>query len=378
MHERGLCLVSVMCALMLSACSADELACESWHSLRAPQQIVADVNGDSLVDVVVGDLNLDEIHVVDVNYDGNGSGDGWVAIQHQDQYPDLMGSSLPSNVFVGDVNEDGISDIIRRHVVLLSTPDLAFEELPIEHDCYILAAVLDVDEDGHLDLVCSLFEDTMVLHGDGSGAFEPRRAGGFMVPEAVVVVDADEDGRLDLLVGEDSNELVLYRATAAGGFEEAWTHGRGTTSDLAVGDFDGDGRLDVATVQFRSRDLLRPERGPGMLRVHYGNLATGDFDEVREYRVGVDPTDLSVADLDGDGIDDIAVAHASSDHLSLLLSRDGPRMVEMEVVARAVTAVDVDGDGDADLVTSNGIEVLVFENLGLAQFAAPRAYPLEP
>src|SRR5207253_7607829 len=70
---------------------------------------------------------------------------------------------------------------------------------------------------------------------------------------------------------------------------------------VAVGGFDGDGRLDLAVVN---------NSGLGTVSVLLGN-GDGSFQAWQSYTVGVQPTSVAVGDFNGDGIPDLVVANSS-------------------------------------------------------------------
>src|SRR6185312_3294664 len=79
-------------------------------------------------------------------------------------------------------------------------------------------------------------------------------------------------------------------------------------SQLAMADFDADGRLDVAVPLHGSRKV-------SVLR----GLGSAGFGAESVYPVGNGPTALAIGDLDGDGKADLAVANDSSNTVSILL-----------------------------------------------------------
>jgi hypothetical protein len=131
--------------------------------------------------------------------------------------------------------------------------------------------------------------------GSGAGGFSPAGtiAAGSLGARPTLA-DTDGDGRLDLITTDSAGEVSIHRNRGLGRFELARSFriGHGVV-ETAVGDVDGDGRPDLVSV---SRDLgleIRPglEEAPAFTAV---------LDRV--------PDALGLADLDGDGADEIWVA----------------------------------------------------------------------
>jgi hypothetical protein len=237
----------------------------------------------------------------------------------------------------------------------------------------------DVDGDGHLDLVSvgdhgSPLVGTdqhgiMVWLGDGAGGFALEMAGDFGYG-GVALGDVDGDGRLDVAYGIhhdwSSSDLgdQLLEVALGDGSGAGWTAwddglaGSGETwgmfsTDLA--DIDGDADLDVASVGFGCCAGLHVYRslGDGGWRQSFGLLG------------GNSGMDLVFGDLDGDGDADLAVSHAAA--TVYLGDGDGGFSPFDDGLppggARGrlgVSLGDVDGDGADDLAFCNpagGVEV---------------------
>src|SRR5258707_4853959 len=82
----------------------------------------------------------------------------------------------------------------------------------------------------------------------------------------------------------------------------------GSPSSVAVGDFNGDGVLDLAVAN----------NGSNNVSVLLGN-GDGSFQVARSFSAGGSPSSVAVGDFNGDGVLDLAVAHHGSNNVSVLL-----------------------------------------------------------
>jgi hypothetical protein len=120
---------------------------------------------------------------------------------------------------------------------------------------------------------------------------------------------------------------------------------------LAVGDFNGDGQLDVATANIGGRNLVN---GVSIL------LGQGDgtFQSAPDIGLGGAPGFIMVGDFNGDGRQDLATAISSGNSVSILLGNgDGSFQAAQDFGVgagpQALTVGDFNGDGRLDLATAN-------------------------
>ena len=221
------------------------------------------------------------------------------------------------------------------------------------------AELADLDGDGDVDVALALeAEDNVVLWNDGRARFTVEHldapgAGGYpgADSEDVAILDADGDGDLDLLfVSEDLggvDELYLWDGA---GFVDASDRlpAPGVTNGLDHADLDGDGLPEVVLAQ-AGADAVWSADGSG-----------GFVDVTADWLPAEDPGDISqdaeLADLDGDGLLDVVFANEGGDS-RLLLQRGGrftpAPLPNINEESREIDAADLDGDGDLDLVIAN-------------------------
>jgi hypothetical protein len=297
-------------------------------------------------------------------------------------------SQEPSWIAVGDFNRDGKPDLVvvgfqpgtNQVSILLGKGDGTFQ-VPVNYtvgDAPNAPAVADLNNDGKLDLVVPnrLGSSVSVLLGKGDGTFQPAMT--FTVPlEAtyVAVGDVNNDGKADLVVRDDSGISVLL-GNGDGTFQPAITTlPPGPFTAIGIGDWNGDGILDVVTAGQRG---VTSEVG-----VLFGN-GDGTFTPGATYPIDNEPVSVAVADFNGDGKLDIAVADSQGIGVAVLLGNgDGtfqPAVFYSTFFPGWIVAADVNGDGKPDLLVAGAGPnlagaVTVFLGNGDGSFKPGIAYP---
>jgi hypothetical protein len=165
-------------------------------------------------------------------------------------------------------------------------------------------AAADFDQDGRLDLVVtnSSTNSVGVLLGRGDGTLSTQvdyPTGTY--PRSVATGDFDRDGSLDLAVGDAGDPvhaISILLGRGDGTFAARVDYPlEGYPWSVAVGDLDGDGRLDLAVANANE----------GMVGVLLGH-GDGTFAAQLDYPVAGQAADVGIGDLDGDGRLDLAAA----------------------------------------------------------------------
>src|SRR5712691_8484632 len=162
-----------------------------------------------------------------------------------------------------------------------------------------------------------------VLLGNGDGTFQPAKniyfasGGGF--PWYIAEGDFNGDGKPDLVVSNvDSNTVSVLLGNGDGTFLPAVSFPVGPNPwYFAVGDFNGDGKLDLA-VAYYGCSLDCSVSPSNTVMVFLGN-GDGTFRPASQLTVGNGPAGVAVGDFNGDGKPDLAVANVNDNTLSVLL-----------------------------------------------------------
>jgi len=214
----------------------------------------------------------------------------------------------------------------------------------------------DLDQDGHADVVIANRggETVSVLFGDGRGGFARQDLALGAAPWDAAIGDLDGDGRPDLAIAlHDANQVALRLRDPAAprGFLSAAPLATGARpAAVAIADLDGDGRVDLAIA----------ERGTNSVRILLQDPAqAGAFRAPVMHVAGPAPLHLAVADLDVDGRADLVVACSTGDAVAVLLgdarAQGGLRPATTIGVGRHpahVAVADADGDGAPDIAVS--------------------------
>lgn len=290
---------------------------------------------------------------------------------------DFPTAPSPRLVVPADINEDEYTDLVVADddgvSVLFGTPVGRLSApltVPTEIRTALLAAA-DFDGDGDGDLVYAdrYSNDVVLRRGDGSGGFAAWRkidVGGR--PVLLSTADVDGDQRPDILTATVEGWIVLLNQ-GEGGFERKTTALAESPTAAALGDLNGDGRIDAVLMHSERRTLVLLE-----------NLGNGRFAPGRRIELSAPPGDAVVID-GSDGRADIAVFDITG--VSLFRQLTGgefadPSQLYPSSAVRALVTGRFTGDDRPDLAvldSERGI-ALILGGEGEGRFRPAGAYDI--
>lgn len=323
-----------------------------------------------------------------VNLDNNGRGSSAVAIGDLDNdgVPDLVTAIRAEGLGVFLGSGGGSFGAVTKYAAPHTVSSVFLGS----------AVIRDVNGDGHKDVIShdSRGNVALVWLGDGSGALGSGAAVQLnptpgcdttgdnpcvaRFPTDVAVGDFDEDGKPDLATSNantNSVSAVLGNGDGTFGAASQFALGAGTSPQgIAVADLGGDGHL----------DLITSNSVTGTLSVLSGD-GHGGFAPASNAATGVTlPSKLKLADVNEDGkLDAVVVVTGSPGAVAVLLG-DGTGGFGTAGVLSAganlssASVSDLNGDGHADLVVSSADsnEVVVLEGNGAGAFGSPLVFGL--
>ena len=196
----------------------------------------------------------------------------------------------------------------------------------------------------------------------------------------IVIADLDGDGKPDMIVSNNvSNTISIFRNISTTGTISSGSFGApqvfvtgANPSYLKVADLNSDGLPDIIVANSGSGtvSVFTNTSTPGIIN-------DGSFAAKVDFAVGNNPFDIAVADFDGDGKPDIAVTNSigTANTISVLQNISTPGLIRSSSFAAAVTfvtgsipvkivAADFDGDGKPDIAVTNNSSntISVFRN----------------
>ena len=334
----------------------------------------------------------DSEHISDLlHFDGDNDGDldacifSWPGtLNYYENLGDSYGAPVAISYYANtaahfrsfDIDEDGDLDLIYgqpgetcvKLVENLGEGTFGDPVNFIEFVTPVLAPFTDIDGDGRLDFVVRDY----IGEGD---YYWKRNLGEGEFGELTLMIqvygasmpyfeDFDQDGLVDLIKTESVQTIVFYKNLGDGEFAErqflSETLFEPRFMDLS--DLDNDGDLDILSGSRSDHRFVWIE-----------NLGSGQFSHLQTIYSDhvLHPKDVSAADIDGDGFEDILGAtQITSEVFWLKNMADGtfgePNLIsDAQVNPRCVISEDWDGDGDMDVIISSegDHQIRIYENI---------------
>ena len=285
---------------------------------------VGDFNGDGIADLAVTDYVYDNATIL------LGNGDGTFTAT---AVSPATGNG-PDSVAVGDFNGDGKADLAVANdysntvTILLGNGDGTFTATtvsPATGNVPISIAVGDFNGDGKADLAVANYQDgtVTILLGNGNGTFTATATSPATgtEPFSVAVGDFNGDGKADLAVANknagNAGTVTILLGKGDGTFTAAAVSpatGNGPES-VGVGDFNGDGKADLAVVNNNHGNAgtltILLGKGDGTFTAAAVSPATGNG-----------PESVAAGDFNGGAVSDLAVANYGDNTATVLLTEN--------------------------------------------------------
>jgi hypothetical protein len=246
-------------------------------------------------------------------------------------------------------------------------------------------AMGDFNNDNYLDIVTANLgtNNVGVFLGYGNGSFAPimiQSIGNYAIPNGIAVSDFNNDTRLDIAVGNSfMNNIAIFLSNGSEPFGSGQSYSIGDGSkphSIATGDFDHDGRLDIAVTNYGT-DNVRILFGYSDSIVEKTKLYLNESDSA--------PSSVAVGDLNNDTYLDIIVANSRTDNIAILLDcSNGSFAIGTTYSTGAqscpytVTIGDFNNDNRSDIAVANSAisNIILVYGHGDGTFENTTLYPL--
>jgi ELWxxDGT repeat protein len=334
----------------------------------------ADLDGDGKTDMIMADYNTHKISF----FRNTGLLDTIVFTPKIDSST----GTNPNAIAVGDLDGDGRPDIcisnysssnisIFRNISVPGTIAFAPKINITTNANPTDIAIADLNSDGKPDIVSTALNSTTisVFRNTGSASainfatktdFYNGISGG--TQRNLEVADLNGDGKPEVLVcilGLANSGVSVFRNTSTGASAITFANGQVISNslsamDIASGDIDGDGLLDIVTANYNNNNV-------SVYRNTTSSLTGFSFASRMDILAGTQPQQIKLADMDGDGKPDILTVYNNGAIFSLFKNKSlaGNVSIDNKIdyttggATRAITAANLDNDDKPDLIFAN-------------------------
>lgn len=297
---------------------------------NTPVSIAAeDFDGDDQKDLAISHRLSDNVAILKGNADGTFGAPALNSV-----------SSTPTNVSLGHFNADGETDLLipsqdNNLVSLLSGVGDGSFDAPVTFDLtignlpsYGTVGRFNADAFDDVAVAVETAQKIAILLGNGDGTFQtPQIIDTGRSPQFITSADINDDTFLDLLVGVNDfpGGVITHMGNGDGTFgPPSLIFALGSSlyvQSIEVADLDQDNFKDVIIMTGYSDPVDSKGLGPftGGFFLLYGKGAGAFEDVVFQPGNGMDPSQGSAVDLDGDGVLDLVSASGDSRDISILL-----------------------------------------------------------
>jgi hypothetical protein len=342
------------CLAVVVSAQAPPFSRTDYASAPGPRGIAsADFNRDGAVDLALANNGEKSVTIL---MNETGAGRGFTIAQRI-----ILGGG-PFDIVAADLNNDSVTDLVVANAdlnsidILLGIADGSFQQAfqrPVTGNPRGVAVGL-MNQDSHIDIVFTQFasDSVQILYGDGSGLTWVDRPGTLatgIAPQGVLARDFNGDGRRDIAVANTgaSPLSVLYQ-NDDGTFRHVAVSVPQYLNVLTMGDFNRDGWPDIAGASTTTNFVV----------LYRGSQTV--FSQYDSMRAGASPRGIAAADLNRDGRPDLVTANRADSAVSVFLARTtSPGLFEdafslaAGTGSRDVTLADFNSDDQIDIATAN-------------------------
>jgi hypothetical protein len=332
----------------------------------------ADLDGDGDNDILSASSRDDKIAWYE-NFDGEIGSQQVISVDADE----------PQSVHAADLDGDGDLDVLSAsyqnnelawYENLNGTRDFSSKKIIATDGTWDVFAA-DLDGDGDMDVLSAspFYDEVLWYENGGAGAFSGAKviSNSVDTPYAVHAADVDSDGDMDILSASFSDDTIAWYENLNGDGSFSSARVISSSVDGAIHthatDLDGDGDVDVVAAAHLANAILWFENTDG----------TGTFSAAKTISTTASGAyEVYATDLDGDNDPEVLSATFDNDAINIYDNQIGESGADadgfgptVQITTNAdgadeVYASDLDGDGDADILSAsrNDDTISYFEN----------------